>query len=351
MKADRMRLNRIRVPLVSLVLLALAGCLAIPTPEHSLKAGHGQIKRKDLAPLKVGVTTREDVLLRFGEPDAITPDECIMAYWWRVISGYFCVGAPYGGGAAGPYCKDYILMFEFDPQSRLTRFTHSGSFTVESELTPSQWKASAHDREAGPGQKVIVIALPLNTYLGPGAVGGVTSAPVRFRVGEFRYLPADQGGGTRIGYREGAWGVPSAYMVLTRPPAEVVRSAVIAQLEAAGHQLVFSNADVSIACDIAAFGVSESLGAFAWEGYSVLDVTLAIKADTENARTITRHFQAKHGTGVGVLFEWRVSTTPFDRILQMCLQDMQEQIANDAELVGFLARQGERKQRGRRPAF
>ena len=334
MDDHRIRLNHIRAPFISTLLLVLTGCIAIPTPEHALLAGHGKITNKDLATLKVATTTREDVLLSLGEPDAISPDESIMAYWWRVIGGYFCVASPFYGGFAGPFFKDYLLMFEFDPQSRLTRFTRSGSYAIEKGAMAEGSELLTHEPGAKICQKAIVIALPICVCRVPVPEGRITSDPVRFQVGAFRFLPADQG--TRIGHRDSSRGIPAANMVLLRPPADVVRALVIAQLEAAGHQLVFSNADVSVACDIAEFNVTDSVGAFTWQGHGSLDVTLLIKAHTENSLTITRHYRARHGTQRDVLRESRQSTTPFDEVVRMCLQDMQSQMANDTELADLL---------------
>lgn len=47
------------------------GCVIIPTPEHGLLEGRGKIEATDLAFLKKAETERQEVLLRFGEPDLI----------------------------------------------------------------------------------------------------------------------------------------------------------------------------------------------------------------------------------------------------------------------------------------
>lgn len=336
MDDHRIRLNHIRALFISTLLLVLAGCIAIPTPEHALLAGHGKITNKDLAPFKVGTTTREDVLLSLGEPDTISPDENIMTYWWRVISGYFCVAAPFSGGYSGPFLKDYLLMFEFDPQSRLMRFTRSASYTLEQGDTLEGPELLTHEPGAKIYQKAIVITFPLCVCRVPVPEGRIPSTPVRFQVGAFRFLPADQG--TRIGHRDSSRGIPAADLVLLRPPADVVRALVIAQLEAAGHQLVFSNADVSVTCDIAEFSVTDSVGAYTWEGHGSLDVTLLIKAHMENSLTITRHYRARHVRQRDALRESGLSTKPFDEVVRMCLQDMQAQMANDTELADLSTR-------------
>lgn len=91
----------------------LTGCVVIPTPEHTLLEGRGKIEEADMAFLERAKTTREDVLLRFGEPDLILNQDRILVYHWAVSHGYWFVGAYYTG-AGGPIPKDYLFMLEFD---------------------------------------------------------------------------------------------------------------------------------------------------------------------------------------------------------------------------------------------
>ena len=93
-------LIRSRLPFLTVIfLIGLVGCAIFPTPEHDLLEGRGKIDESDIAFLTVGKTTREDVLLRFGEPDLVLYDQRILIYRWSVIQGYiFAIG---GYSAAG----------------------------------------------------------------------------------------------------------------------------------------------------------------------------------------------------------------------------------------------------------
>lgn len=63
-------------------ILTLGGC-AIPTPKHEL----GQISRDVAASVRIGETTRMDVLLQFGEPAGRHAADRVFAYQWEVTEG------------------------------------------------------------------------------------------------------------------------------------------------------------------------------------------------------------------------------------------------------------------------
>ena len=122
---------------VCLALVSANGCMIIPTPESGLLAGRGKIEEADIAFLKVGVTTRENVLLRFGEPDAVLHDQRILAYYWAVSVGYIIV---YNAGGEIP--KYYLFILEFDDAGLLKQaeISASGWDTIEARL--NKWVRS-----------------------------------------------------------------------------------------------------------------------------------------------------------------------------------------------------------------
>ncbi len=105
------------------LVLVLQGCIYIPTPQHALLAGRGMIEPEDTLGLQVGATTREAVLLQFGEPAATLNQQTIFVYSWTRVQGYFFIGAGYSG-YGGPIGKTTLLMFEFDSQNLLKRFEY-----------------------------------------------------------------------------------------------------------------------------------------------------------------------------------------------------------------------------------
>src|SRR4030043_640549 len=103
--------------------LVLQGCIYIPMPQHSLVAGRGMIEPEDTHDLQVGSTTREAILLQFGEPDATLNQQKIFVYSWTRVQGYFAIGGGYTGYAT-PVGKTTLLMLEFDTQNLLKRYEY-----------------------------------------------------------------------------------------------------------------------------------------------------------------------------------------------------------------------------------
>ena len=131
---------RLKYALIFLsLLLSLQGCIYIPTPQHALLKGRGMIELEDTQALQVGVTTREAVLLQFGEPDATLNQQCIFVYHWTRVQGYFAVGGGYSA-YAGPVGKTTLLTFEFDSQNLLKRFEYiqEGIFNTTMEAA-TKW--------------------------------------------------------------------------------------------------------------------------------------------------------------------------------------------------------------------
>ena len=117
--------------LLAFVLALMAGCVFIPTPEHGLLSGRGAINEEDMVLLEVGQTTREQVLLRFGEPAAILDDERTLIYYWRVLRGYIVALASVGMNV-WPIGKDYLFLMEFDDKGILKRFERTSLGLMES---------------------------------------------------------------------------------------------------------------------------------------------------------------------------------------------------------------------------
>jgi hypothetical protein len=119
--------RRLYMLLACLILVSAPGCVIIPLPEHGLLYGRGKIEEADIAFLKIGETSREDVVLRFGQPDVILFDQRILAYSWAVSVGYWAVAGG-GNAAVGAFPKHYLLMLEFNDEGRLRRAEMASSW-------------------------------------------------------------------------------------------------------------------------------------------------------------------------------------------------------------------------------
>jgi hypothetical protein len=108
---------------LALGVLALSNqmaCLIWPFPTGHLLAGRGRITPQYVGPLKAGEATREDALLRLGEPDEVLEGGRVLIYRWTEVRGFLFVGA-YGGGAAAPFPGHRAVRLEFGADARLVR--------------------------------------------------------------------------------------------------------------------------------------------------------------------------------------------------------------------------------------
>jgi len=122
---------RILFPL--LLMLFSSACIVIPTPEHRI-GGRVPCDDEKTTFIVKETTTKEEVLLKLGEPDLVLNRERIFVYRWEMVAAYFFVGG-YGGGTGGPIPRHHFLIIEFDDKNRVSRHELRGS--VFSSRTPS----------------------------------------------------------------------------------------------------------------------------------------------------------------------------------------------------------------------
>ncbi len=103
-------------------LLGSTGCLVWPFPTGDLLSGRGRILPEYASPLEPGQTTREDVLLRLGEPDVVLDGGSVFIYQWTEVRGFVAFGG-HGTAVAIPIPGHRDLRLEFDAQGRLIRKT------------------------------------------------------------------------------------------------------------------------------------------------------------------------------------------------------------------------------------
>jgi outer membrane protein assembly factor BamE (lipoprotein component of BamABCDE complex) len=96
----------------------LSGCIIIPTPEFDSGNARSNITQASPAQIEPRFTTMEDVLLTFGEPDAVSADERKLAYRSEKVVALWIAG---GGNSAtgGTLNTDHYLLVEFDQDGRV----------------------------------------------------------------------------------------------------------------------------------------------------------------------------------------------------------------------------------------
>lgn len=117
---------RIWIPLLLCVWLWPAGCclLPVPTTEDKVLAGK-QVKDEQLSFLAPGVTTRQEVIERLGNPAVIWEDARVLVYRWEMRQGilFWAVGAYYSGALGmTDLPKKYLFLIRFDEQDRVQSY-------------------------------------------------------------------------------------------------------------------------------------------------------------------------------------------------------------------------------------
>jgi outer membrane protein assembly factor BamE (lipoprotein component of BamABCDE complex) len=103
--------------LAAMVAVALTGCVVIPVDYYDSNS------RRNITPdtassLVPGVTTREEVIMRLGEPNHVADDGRRIGYAWEKVKAI--VAAGYGGsGGAGEIERGYLLEITFDHRNKV----------------------------------------------------------------------------------------------------------------------------------------------------------------------------------------------------------------------------------------
>jgi outer membrane protein assembly factor BamE (lipoprotein component of BamABCDE complex) len=90
-----------------------SGCLIIPTPHFDSGHARSNFNKRSLRQIEPGVTSREQVLLQFGEPDAVSSDRRKIAYRSEKVVAYWIAAGGYQA-SGGTLTKDCYLVVEFD---------------------------------------------------------------------------------------------------------------------------------------------------------------------------------------------------------------------------------------------
>ena len=142
-------MNRaLAVTSVVLLLLSATGCVFIPIPTKHYDSGHArtninQHAQEQFAP---GKSTREDVVMALGEPDAVSWDERELAYRSEKVVALWILAA--GGGYSGVVTggniyKNRFYVFEFDSQGLYQTNRQTGQYGLVQGADEPQWKSPA----------------------------------------------------------------------------------------------------------------------------------------------------------------------------------------------------------------
>jgi len=315
--------------LALLVAVTMPGCIIIPTPESVLLEGRGVIAEADGAFLAAGEFRREDVMLRFGEPDAVVDQGRVLAYHWARAQGWLFVGA-YPGGALMPIPKHHYLVLEFDQGGLLQRYEFL-------DKLPESVRGVAGERPfLAPAVRQVIVVNPLPAW--PEEAGRIRAgaAPRRLAMGEFLGAEADAAPPDLLGQLK-SFGIVAADVRASRPVMEIVRTAVAAQLAQSGHELAaVEEAEILVSGELVSFGITTPTRlSLSLDVLASLDVTLRFSCAGSSRELLRRRFTASERSGP-------IDTVPFTAAefqyaTTACLEELQRQLREDGELAALLA--------------
>ncbi len=105
-----------------LLVLALSSCVVLPIPRDRIE-GH-VVTADPKVVLHTGVTTRDEVIARLGEPSAIWEEKRIVAYSWDQVKwATLWLIAGYSGMIGGVFDvpTHHMLLIQFDENNRVKR--------------------------------------------------------------------------------------------------------------------------------------------------------------------------------------------------------------------------------------
>ena len=240
------------------------------------------------------------------------------------------IGAYYAA-AGGPIPKEYLFILEFDDEGFLKGFEKTGSIWKSTQARIEKWARPGADKPPVQGRDIFIIDPVPQAYITVDRASHPL-IPVRFRMGEFRHIGTDSPSDTLIGHKKAAFGIITADVHACRSVTDIVRTAITAQLEAAGHKRDDRDADIIVEGDLTEFAAATSISLWSWDAIGSIDITVRIFASSTSHGIFIRHYKTKQVTKTFL----GPSREDFERVIRRCLEDIQKQIALDVELAEIL---------------
>ncbi len=119
---------------ITLLLLAagvalLAGCIIIPTNYYQ-SASRENINLQTTNSLAPGVTTRQEMLMKLGEPDYVTEDGQRLGFAWTKVKAIWALIGQ-SSSLAGEVWHNYFLETSFDSSNRLSDMHYTNRWSCE----------------------------------------------------------------------------------------------------------------------------------------------------------------------------------------------------------------------------
>jgi hypothetical protein len=128
------------IPLLCLtgLLVLTGGCLVVPAQQHDSGYARTNVTKDTPSSFHSGASTKIDLLLELGEPDAASSDERRFAYRAEKVVGYWIVFSSTSADA-GSILRQHFLVLDFDSGGRFKSCASSKRFIPK---TPEKFLAT-----------------------------------------------------------------------------------------------------------------------------------------------------------------------------------------------------------------
>lgn len=134
--------------IVFVTLFCIQGCIYVPTKEHDY--GPQLIRDSDVAAIVPLKTSREEILLKFGDPTGREEDDRYFIYTWERIHGYYVTHPMvilFGIPPVMPKEKKHLFAVEFTSDNVVKRSVFiDPAYFEDPEKRLKQWQQYPNEK-------------------------------------------------------------------------------------------------------------------------------------------------------------------------------------------------------------
>ena len=274
------------------LVLPLASCI-IPQ-DHTAPGSRGNITEKTAGGLQPGVTTKEEVLLKLGEPDRISADGWTMGYVWSKVKLIWFIAAE-GGAAGGEVTRDGILQLTFDEKNRLLRADVRKQWGQSNSTEPSdRYQFPQMDPWTGellrPSAEVKRLVIDLPSHPSRAASG----TPPLHSITVSILAPLDQRTvfyTAQIGLRiNNGLGTTMSNVFCSGSVPDCLREALMNEVRSMGNQVVDTHADLTVTPKLTRLWVKNIWTPYYCDIIAAIECDLVYESVGSPSQTVTKHY-------------------------------------------------------------
>jgi len=265
--------------------LVLAGCIVIPM-DRPVSSSRQNVTQDTLRELSSDVMTKEQVILRLGEPDRVSTDGRCLGYTqsrlravWLLVVGGVSGGGYAGGMMSGGVTRDSIVQLTFDDDSRLIKSEYKQGWNGGNDSR----KGDAWEEPKKSRQDVRLELASLGHIVHSGPAAARTFKVAQGEATDQRLSSDRIGEWFALGFHMGD--IRSAENMV-----EFLQQELRDELMAAGHRFVSADQDFTVDLLLTRCWVTTKSTLFSFDVIAQIECTLSYVPADATRPTVTRHY-------------------------------------------------------------